>query len=100
MGGVPPTINLIGFLERFTPIIFIGEPTGSSPNFIGEDNPFELPYSKLMANVSDLSWQCSWPTDYREWFSPFIYVPPTFKDFAENKDPVLDLILNYSGQKK
>src|SRR5262249_28822484 len=51
------------FIERNTKAIFVGEPTGSSPNFIGEDNAFELPYSKIMANVSEFYWQSSWPFD-------------------------------------
>ena len=91
-------INLCGYLERFTAISFVGEPTGSSPNFIGEDHPFELPYSKLMANVSDHYWQSSWPDDHRQWFSPLIYIPPTFRDFAAGKDPSLDVILSYTKQ--
>ncbi len=92
------TINLLGYLERLTPIIFVGTPTGSSPNFIGEDNPFELPYSKLMANVSDQFWQNSWPFDYRKWFAPFMYIPTTFRDFVSCKDAALDVILNYKNE--
>jgi hypothetical protein len=94
------TINLLGFLQRFTQITFIGEPTGSRPNFIGEDNAFELPYSKLFANVSDQLWQSSWPSDFREWFSPFMYVPPMFKDFTQSKDPAFELILNFKEERK
>lgn len=94
------TINLLGYLERFTTMIFVGEPTGSSPNFVGEDDPFELPYSKLMANVSDLYWQTSWPTDHRQWYAPLIYIPATFKNFAAGQDPALDVILKYSNQPK
>lgn len=87
-------INLVGYLEKFTPIILVGEPTGSSPIFIGEDIPFELPYSKLMANVSDKYWQSTWPGDTRHWFSPFIYVEPSFEDFRSGTDPVLNLVLD------
>jgi tetratricopeptide (TPR) repeat protein len=80
-------------IERHTEAIFAGEPTGSSPNFIGETARFELPYSKLLANVSDLYWQTSWPTDYRTWIAPLLYTPPTFAAFRENRDPALDAIL-------
>ncbi len=89
------TINMLGYLEGLTPVILIGEQTGSSPNFIGEDNPFELPYSRLMANVSDVYWQCSWPMDHRKWFTPFMYIPTRFRDFISSKDPALDLVLNF-----
>jgi len=93
-------INLCGYLERFTRITYVGEPTGSSPNFIGEDRAFELPFSKLMANVSDRYWQSSWPDNRSQWFSPLVYVTPAFGDFAAGKDPALDLILEYSQLSK
>jgi tetratricopeptide (TPR) repeat protein len=73
--------------------IFVGEPTGSRPNFNGERIPFELPYSKLIANVGDLFWQTSWPEDNRTWIAPDIYTPPTFEAFRRNDDPALDAIL-------
>ena len=46
-------------VDRFTNATFVGEPTGSSPNsnFVGEETPFTLPYSKLRVNVSALYWQ-------------------------------------------
>jgi hypothetical protein len=85
--------NTATAIERETSAIFVGEPTGSRPNFIGESNDFELPYSKVQANVSDLFWQTSWPTDYRTWIAPDIYTPPTFEAHHRNQDPALDAIL-------
>ncbi len=67
--------------------------TGSRPNFTGETIPFELPYSKLRANVGDLFWQTSWPEDHRTWIAPDIYAPPTFEAFRRNDDPAMDAIL-------
>jgi hypothetical protein len=83
------------WIERNTDAIFVGEPTGSSPNFIGEESPFELPYSKLMANVSDLFWQSSWPDDKREWIAPLLYTPPTFEDYRHNRDAAMEAIATY-----
>ena len=80
-------------IERHTEAIFVGEPTGASPNFVGETVPFELPYSKFRANVSDLYWQSSWPTDYRIWIAPLIYTPPTFAAYRAIRDPAVDAIL-------
>ena len=37
--------NTISELERRTKAILVGEPTGSSPNFIGESLAIPLPYS-------------------------------------------------------
>jgi hypothetical protein len=82
-------------IERNTDAIFAGEPTGSGPNFIGEDNGFELPYSKIMANVSEFYWQSSWPFDYRTWIAPLLYIPPTFEAYRARRDPVLEAILAY-----
>lgn len=87
--------NTATYIERHTRAIFVGEPTGSSPNFIGEDNPFELPYSKLMANVSDLYWQSSLPADHRPWIAPLLYTPPTFETYRTNRDLALEAILTY-----
>ena len=81
--------------ERYTNATFVGEPTGSSPTFIGEEAIFTLPYSKLLANVSDLYWQSSRPSDYRTWIAPQIYIPPTFEAYRANRDPVMEAILAY-----
>ncbi|HNC44260.1 MAG TPA: hypothetical protein PLU80_08840, partial [Acidobacteriota bacterium] len=91
--------NAATLIERNTSAIFVGEPTGSSPNFIGEEIPFELPYSKLMANVSDLYWQSSWPFDYRTWIAPVLYTPPSFELYRTHRDPALEAISTF-GLKK
>jgi hypothetical protein len=88
--------NLASYLDRHTEAIFVGEPTGSSPSFIGETVEFTLPYSKVRANVSDLFWQSTWPMDYRIWIAPTLYCPPTFAAFRANRDPALEAILSYN----
>ncbi|MGH2532080.1 MAG: TPR end-of-group domain-containing protein [Thermomicrobiales bacterium] len=85
--------NGVGMISVHTEAIFAGEPTGSSPTFIGETIPFELPYSKVQANVADLLWQNTWPTDERPWVAPTLYTPPTFAAYRANRDPALDAIL-------
>jgi tetratricopeptide (TPR) repeat protein len=85
--------NTATAIGRETEPIFVGEPTGSRPNFTGETIPFELPYSKLRANAGDLFWQTSWPEDHRTWIAPDIYAPPTFEAFSRNQDPAMDAIL-------
>jgi hypothetical protein len=87
--------NTVTFFERHTNATFVGEPTGSSPNFIGEETIFTLPYSKVLANVSDLYWQSAWPMDYRTWIAPQIYTPPTFAAFSTGRDPSLEAIINF-----
>lgn len=85
--------NMATYFERYANATFVGEPTGSSPNFVGEEVPVTLPYSKVMANVSHLFWQSSWPHDQRIWLAPHVYVPPTFKDFRAGRDAALEAIL-------
>ncbi len=87
--------NTTTFIERYTNATFIGEPTGSSPNFVGEEDPFVLPYSKLQMNVSDLYWESAFPSDRRTWIAPQIFIPPTFAAYSHNRDPVMDAILAY-----
>ena len=87
--------NTTTYFERYTNAIFVGEPTGSSPNFVGEEVPVTLPYSKVWANVSHLFWQSAWPQDQRMWLAPQIYTPPTFADFRAGRDAALETILNY-----
>jgi hypothetical protein len=87
--------NMASMLWRYTPAIFVGDTTGSSPNFIGEDVPQELPYSKLEVSISDLYWQGGWPTDYHQWVPPLLYTPRVFADYGQNRDPAMEAILAY-----
>lgn len=86
--------NAATFIDRHMNVTFVGEPTGSSPNFIGEELIFTLPHSQLQANVSDFYWQSSWPMDYRAWIAPQIYRPPTFAAYRANRDPALEAIFS------
>jgi hypothetical protein len=85
-------------IERYTDATFVGEPTGSCPNFVGETCILELPYSRMMASISDLYWQNSVAMDYRTWIGPHIYTPPGFESYRAKRDPALEAILAY--QKK
>jgi hypothetical protein len=85
--------NAATYFERYTNATFVGEPTGSSPNFVGEEMPFTLPYTKIVANISDLSWKTGWPQDYRTWIAPQIYTPPTFAMYRVGRDPAMEAII-------
>lgn len=87
--------NAATLLERFTNATFVGEPTGSSPNFIGEEDAFVLPYSKVRVNISHLAWQSGYPQDRRTWIAPLIYVPPTFADYRAQRDRALEAVLSF-----
>lgn len=82
-------------IERYTAAIFAGEPTGSSPNFVGETIAVNLPYSKMAGSISDLYWQNSVAMDYRVWIAPPVYAPPSFAAFRSNRDPAMEAIMAY-----
>jgi hypothetical protein len=88
-------INAAADIERRTQAIFVGEPSGSSPNFVGESASLRLPYSGLWVSLSDIYWQNSLGMDYRTWIAPQLYTPPTFEAYRSNRDPAMEAILAY-----
>jgi hypothetical protein len=42
-------------IEQNTHAFFVGEPTGSSPNFVGQDVGLRLPFSGMRGSLSDLN---------------------------------------------
>jgi hypothetical protein len=76
-----------------THAVFAGEPSASSPNFIGEDAAVTLPFSKVMVSIS---------TRYHQGNSsnPWAFIAPTIpaelssKDFFANRDPILEAVIN------
>lgn len=83
-------------LEKSTQAIFVGEPTGSSPNFVGESGGvFQLPYSGLFVNASNLFWQNSYAFDNRKYIAPDIYIPPKYSDFKNGMDAPLEAVKQY-----
>jgi hypothetical protein len=88
-------MNAATMMEQNLDAVFVGEPTPSSPNFVGESNLITLPYSGVRATISDLMWQRSWPTDRRTWVAPLLYAPPTFETYRAKRDPAMEAILDY-----
>jgi hypothetical protein len=73
-------------IEANTHAVFVGEPTGSRPNFAGERTPFRLPCSGLRVNVSDTYWQNGWPQDRRTSIAPELRVFPTIAAYRAKRD--------------
>jgi len=86
-------MNLAVDLERHTRVLFVGEPTGSSPNHFGENAEIVLPHGGLRATAAALWWQHSLPYDDRPWIAPDLPAPLRSDDYAANRDPVLAAIL-------
>lgn len=86
-------VNCADFLERHTKTVFVGEPTGSSPNQYGDTGAVILPNSGIDVEVSALFHQEAGARDNRLWFAPQIAVELSSEDYKTNNDPVLKLIL-------
>lgn len=81
--------NFLNRVERWTNATFVGEPSSSRPNFVGESNEIELPFSKVQGSISNMYWQDSDPWDQRQWIEPDVEVLLTVDDYLAGLDPIL-----------
>ena len=79
-------------MERATQVRFAGEPAGGRPNHYGDNEPFELPNSKLGFRLSSLYHEESDPDDTREFQEVHVPAPLSSRDYFANHDPVLEAI--------
>jgi len=91
-GTFSAAINLATLLERWTPVIFVGQQTGGSPNGYGDPKRTILPQSGLSLPVSTLYWQMSNPTDKRDCITPLLPVEPNADSLRSGRDLGTDLI--------
>jgi len=83
----------ISLINRDTHALFAGEPSSSSPNFVGEGNYISLPYSGAMGSISN-KYHESIPGDKRKWIEPNFPVSLSSQEYFNNEDPVLTFIVN------
>jgi len=88
-------MNCVNRMKLNTNTLFVGEPTGSSPNQYGDNAPVVLPNSKLTVRLSTLWWQDMDPRDQRVWQAPDLSTELTFADYRAGRDPAMEVILNY-----
>ncbi len=88
-------MNCAADIEYHTKAIFVGEPTGSKPNFIGESTVITLPWSGLQVSCSSLYWQRSHAFDYRTWIAPDLLAELSSEDYRTNHDPAMEAIFTY-----
>jgi alkylhydroperoxidase family enzyme len=84
--------NFVNYLERFTGAVFVGEPTGSRPNFTGENGEVILPYSGVVAEISNENHFSAFWEDQRAWVAPTVPVAVTARDYFANHDAALDAV--------
>jgi hypothetical protein len=92
--------NLVNELEKYTNVVFVGEPTAGNPNFYGDPTRIVLPNSGIIVGVSTLWWQDLDSRDKRKWTGPELSVELSSEDYFSNNDPAMKLILDYVPKKK
>lgn len=86
-------MNLCNALEYFTPVIFVGEPTGGTPGLFGDNVVVTLPHTTLEVRISNVWWQLMDSRDTRSWIPPEVAAEPTAADYAGGADPALQSVL-------
>ena len=81
--------NFVTELERRAHPVFVGEPSGGSPNLYATVTPTSLPASGVTVNVATAYEQKSTPDDPRITTDPQVPVPLSSVDFFAGRDPVL-----------
>ena len=84
--------NFISQLDKLTRAIFVGEPSSSKPNFVGEENDIQLPWSGAIASISNRFHE-NIPGDKRGWIEPDVKIDLSSSDYFANRDPVLERVL-------
>ncbi len=87
-------------LEKYTNVLFVGEPTAEHPNFYADAARIVLPNSGIGVRASALWWQDLDSRDTRQWTGPHIAVELTSEDYRTNNDPVMKTILGYIPKKE
>lgn len=85
--------NLLTRITTYTNAIFVGEPSGSKPNFTGESGWFRLPNSGLMGIIASQYHQSSESEDDRKWIAPHIPIGRSSTDYFNGIDKALNTIL-------
>jgi len=92
--------NLTDELEKYTNIVFVGEPTGSKGNTYGDSRKIILPNSGITVRVAIYFWQDWFPTDKRDATTPQIPAPLTFEAYSQRIDPALEAIDRQQSSQK
>ncbi len=87
-------MNACAWLERHVHPVFIGEPSGASPNHPGDNRQVSGLNSKLMVRISRMWWLNTQPWDRREFIAPDYYVAVRADDYLAHRDPALALALS------
>lgn len=79
-------MQLVVDLERSTEAVFLGEPTGGSPNQYGDATPIVLPSSGLNAFVATIAWMTAGELDERVTREPDLPIANESQPFFAGDD--------------
>jgi hypothetical protein len=88
--------NLVNAMERWTPAVIVGEPTGAAPSGYGDSKRIVLPESGLTLRVSSLYWQDTGPLDKRDATQPHVAAARTVADLQKGGDPALAAVARFT----
>lgn len=83
-------MQLVIALEQQTPAVFVGEPTGGSPNQFGDAVPIELPSARVTAHVATIEWTTAGDDDERLTRQPDVVVSQSSSEHFADRDVTLD----------
>jgi len=86
--------NFANRVERECFVTFVGEPTGSAPNLVGDPAFHVGQATGITAMVATKRWFDGGPDDKRRWIFPDVFVPSLYADWAAGRDPALDAALS------
>ncbi len=85
-------------LERDSFALFVGEPTGGTPNQYGDAQTFTGEATGIVSIVSTLAWFDSYPQDKRALMMPDVFAPMLFADWVAGRDNALDAALTDAAE--
>ena len=80
-----------------TSVVFVGEPTGGSPNLFANVRPVNLTSSGIKVNMSSHFFDFASPNDPRPWIAPDIAVELSSADYFAGIDTVLQAAIDDSS---
>ncbi len=91
--------SLVNDLRKWTNVIFVGEPTGASPNSYGDSKKIALSHSNLTVRIATIYWRDFTVDEHNPWITPDIPIANNAADYFQNKDPGLQQCLNFQRSK-
>ncbi|PWL37373.1 hypothetical protein DKG77_16525 [Flagellimonas aquimarina] len=91
-------VELASILSLNTKAIVVGQPTAEGANTVGDTKYITLPNSGLRVSLTLTLWSTSWNQDTDTFLKPDLNVAYSYEDKANNRDPWINVVMNYNQQ--